>query len=389
MNQEQFDSLRAQWRLAEDAAKRLGDPGEFGNILLENGASAVRLGATWHALQAGYTLPSNRLELWFAMESQRLMHPVLRDFETERSAAIEESAKMQGNGQTRVLDALLAAAFTAHPYRVPSIGWPTEIPELNRRQGRAFVQERYVPGNIVVAMAGDVDPAEAKRLAEKYFAAMPAKPMPPLVRTVEPQQQGPRTIQLDQTGQFLVAIGYKRPSYFDKDDAALDVLQAILSGTGSGGMAQRELVQDKKIAAALQISAAYPDGHDPSLFLFFIAPAPGQTVETVQRGVDELIGRVRVQKVGLDLLNQAKSQAQSAAYQRLAANGTMAEMLAIHTAEYGDPKKLFGVIDELGKVSEDDVMRVAQKYFLPSGRTTVYTAFPGMPVRATRTGAAQ
>jgi len=380
---ETFDSLRAQWRLAEDAAQRQGNPEEYSRILMENGATGVHLGANWYGLQAAYSLPSNRMEFWFQMEAERLMHPVLRDFEKERAAAVEESAKQQANPQTRVLDTLLASAFTAHPYRVPAVGWPSDLPELSRREGRAFLEERFVPGNIVMALVGDVNPAEAKRLAEKYLGPMPPKPMPPVVRTVEPPQQGPRLVQLDQTGQFLVAIGYKRPSYFDKDDIALDLLRGILA-EGTSAIAYRDLVQEKKIAAALQVVSSYPDGHDVSLFVFFLAPAPGQSVDQVQRAVDELLGRIRSQKLPDSVIEQAKAQAQAAAYQRLATNANLAEMLALHAAVYGDWKKLFTLIDDMEKLTADDVLRVAQRYLIPANRTTVFTAYPGMPVRAPR-----
>ena len=388
MKQEQYDLLRSQWKLAVDAAQRLSNSGEYAKILEDNGANGVRSGSNWTALQVGYTLPSNRLELWFTMESQRLMHPVVRDFDKERAALIEEQSKNQNNPQLRVIDTLLAAAFTTHPYRVPMAGWPGDLAELKRTEGRAFLEKYYVPGNIVVSMVGDVDPAEVKRLAEKYFGPMPARPMPPVLRTVEPPQAGPRTVELDINAQLMAAIGYKRPGYTDKDDTALDVLHAII-GNGSTGMAWRELVQEKKIAAAMQIRPSYPDGLYPNLFLFFVAPARGQSIEQMQKAIDEFLGRLRSQKVGVDALSDAKAQFQAQAYEQLNSNATVAEMLAVHTAVFSDWKTLYTQIEEVAKITEDDVLRVAQRYLIPANRTTVFTAIPGLPVSTSRTGGLQ
>jgi predicted Zn-dependent peptidase len=385
MKQEQYDLLRSQWRLAVDAAQRLSNSGEYAKILEDNGASAVRSGSNWTALQAGYTLPSNRLELWFTMESQRLMHPVIREFDKERENLIEERAKAQNDAQLRVIDTLLGAAFITHPFRVPMAGWPGDLAELKRSEARAFLERYYVPGNIVLSMVGDVDPAEAKRLAEKYFGPMPARPMPPMLRTVEPPQAGPRTIELDIPAQIMAAIAYKRPGYTDKDDAALDILHSII-GTGTSGLAWRELVQEKKVAAAMQIRASYPDGLYPNLFLFFVAPARGVSIEQLQKALDEMLWRLRTQKVGVDALSDAKAQYQAQAYERLTSNSTLAEMLAIHTAVFGDWKTLYAQIEDISKITEDDVLRVAQRYLIPANRTTVFTAIPGLPASTSRTG---
>jgi predicted Zn-dependent peptidase len=388
MKEETFDTLRSQWRLAVDAAQRLGDGSEYSRILQENGVTGASVSAKWNCLQSGFSLPSNRLELWFAMESQRLMRPVLRDFEKERATMLEEQAKNQANPQARVGDALLAAAFIAHPYRVPAGGWPSDSAELKRREAVALIEKRFVPGNIVVAMAGDLDPSEVKRLAEKYLGPMPVRPLPPISHAVEPAQMGPRTVELVVSGPILTAVGFKRPSYYDKDDGVLDVLQFLLNN-GNGGMAVREIVQEKKVAAGLQVFATYPDGHYPSLFLFLGSAPAGQPVEQIHKAIEELLARLRIQKVGEDALAEAKAQAQSRAYQRLESNSTLAEMLAVYAAAYNDPSKLFTSIEDLNKVTEDDIQRVAQRYLIPSNRTTVFTSIPGMTSRSSLTGGPQ
>jgi predicted Zn-dependent peptidase len=183
----------------------------------------------------------------------------------------------------------------------------------------------------------------------------------------------------------LTAVGYKRPSFYDKDDIALDVLQFLLSN-GNSGMAWRELVQEKKVAAGVQAFATYPDGQYPSLFLFLASSAAGQPVESIQKGIEDLLARLRMQKVGAEALTEAKAQTQARAYQRLASNATAAEMLASYTAAFGDGNKLFSLVEDVGKVTEDDILRVAQRYLIPANRTTVFTSLPGQVPRAPRSG---
>lgn len=381
-NDDEYGKLRTQWRLAVDAAQRYGNSAEYKSNLSDAGATDIRAWADYNVMHLAYTLPSNRMELFFAMEAQRLMHPVIRDFDQDLSAMIETQKKRdQATPQGRVLAAFLAAAFTAHPYRVPQAGWPSDQPELTRRSAQQFLEAHYVPGNIVMALAGDVDPAEARRLAEKYLGAMPVRPMPPLLHTADPPQSGPRTVVLEQAGMQLIAVGFKRPDYHDKDDSVLDVLRTILVSGANTGIAWQELFEDRKLAARVDIVANYPDGRYPSLFAFLLAPAPSHTADDVLKGLDALLARLRTQKLPPEVVSAARNQFQSQIYQRLLSDSAMAEMLAVHTWIFGDWRKLFTIAADISRISEDDVLRAAQRYFVTSGRTTVYTAIPGLPAR--------
>ena len=107
------------------------------------------------------------------MESQRLMHPVFREFYQERDMVLEEyRQRVESNPQGKLQVEALSAAFKAHPYRNPSGGWPSDITNLRRTRAQAFFERYYVPGNITVAIVGDIAAAEAKRLAERYFGPM-------------------------------------------------------------------------------------------------------------------------------------------------------------------------------------------------------------------------
>ncbi len=371
------DMLRSQLRLAADNAARLSSPGEYRRILEDNGASEVNALAAVSSAEYSYSLPSNRAELWFLMESQRLMHPIFRDFYRERDVVLEEYRQsVESNPQAKLMAEALSAAFKAHPYRNPPGGWPSDIPNLRRAQAQALFERYYVPGNITVAIVGDVTVAEVKRLAERYFAPMAAKPMPPVVTTQEPSQAGPKTVVLEAAGGPATVVGYKRPSQYDKDDIALDVIQILLS-QGRTGMLYNELVREKRLAQQALAIATHPDGRYPNLFVFYLTPAQGHTVEENQKALDELLLRLKTTALDPQLLARAKAQGRANLVRRMTSNSELAGLLALHSASYGDWHRLFTTLDDLDQVKAADVLRAANRYLVATGRTTVYTVPPG------------
>ncbi len=376
-DQMRVDMLRSQFRVAADNAQRIAAPGEYRFLIEENGGVNMNATVSAGTTEYSYSLPSNRVEFWFLMESQRLSHPVFREFYRERDAIAEENKQgAESSPQGRLLAETLSAAFRAHPYRNPTGGWPGDVANLRRREAQAFFERYYVPGNVTVAIVGDVTAADAKRLAERYFAPIAAKPMPPLVTAQEPAQNGPKTVVVEMAGPPLAMVGYKRPSQYDKDDLALDLIQILLS-QGRTGMLYNELVQVNRVAQQAQAVATVPDGRFPNLFVFLLAPAQGRTVEENQRALDELLQRLKSTPPDPQLLARAKAHARAHILSRMTSNRDLAGMLALTSASYGDWRKVFTTADEVNQVKPEDVRRAASRCFVATGRTTVYTAPPG------------
>ncbi|MEO8370587.1 MAG: pitrilysin family protein [Candidatus Solibacter sp.] len=394
-DQVRIDGLRNLARQALEAAQRLSASAEYRRFLDENGAVNLQTEATATYTENSYSLPSNRAELWFLMESQRLIRPAFREFYNERTAVLEEyRQRVEGNPQAKMLAELLAAAFKTHPYRNPVIGWPSDMQLLRRSQAQEFFEQYYVPGNITMAMVGDITLTNARWLAERYFGSMPAKPLPPRVSTQEPPQIGPKTVVVELPGPTVAMVGYKRPSQYDKDDVALDVLQIILS-QGRLSMLYTDLVQEKRLAQQAQATSTIPDGRFPSLFLFTIVPAPGRTVEENQKALDDMLARFKTTPVDPQLLARAKAAGRANLIRRLNSNPDTASLLALHAGSFGDWRRLFTQLDDLNKVRAEDLQRVASRYFVATGRTTLYSVQPGQsnapPVKVPerKTGGAQ
>src|SRR6202166_4657135 len=187
--------LQEQLKAAMEKADSYVIPNAYPELIEANGGVGMNAGTGEDSTNYFYNFPRNRLELWFLLESQRFYDPVFREFYKERDVVREERRmRIESSPQGKLVEALLATAFEAHPYRNSPAGWASDIDNFRMPEAELFYKKYYTPGNITIGIAGDVNPAEAKRLAEKYFARLPKAPLPPVVRTVEPKQEGEKRV---------------------------------------------------------------------------------------------------------------------------------------------------------------------------------------------------
>ncbi len=371
-----ISSLETQVKAAIDKANLYVESNAYPRIIEENGGVGLNAGTGEEATNYFYNFPSNRIELWFLLESQRFVSPVFREFYKERDVVMEERRmRVESNPQGKLIEALLGTAFLAHPYRVGPGGWASDIQNLRLTEAEKFYKTFYVPGNIIIGIAGDVNPAEAKRLADKYFSQLPSRPLPPLVTTLEPKQEGPKRVDVESPSQPLVFLGYKRPDQNDKDDPVFDVITMILA-EGRTGVLYKDMVRDKKIAVAAVSAPTFPGGKYPNLFLFFLVPAQGKTADENETEFYAVLEKFKTEKVDAETLARVKTKARAALIRQLDSNSGMATQLTSYYVNYGNWRKLFTALDEVNKVTADDVQRVARQYFIPNSRTVAVTVQP-------------
>ena len=378
-------ALQLELQNAIDRAQHYVIPNDFTRIIEQNGGTGLNADTSYDYTEYFYSLPSNRLELWFLLESQRFLHPVFREFYKERDVVQEENRMRVGSSpQGKLLQNFTAVAFLAFPYRNPPGGWPSDVADLRRGDAQAFFDKYYVPANINIAVVGDVNPAEAKRLAERYFGPMASRPLPPPLHTRDPAQDGPRTAVVESPSQPIAVMGYKRPDQYDKDDPVFDVLSIILS-SGRTGLLYKDLVADKKIALEAEAIPTYPDGRYPNLFVFFLVPSLGHTVAENQTALDGLLVNVMSKPVDAQTLQRVKTKVRAGVIREMASNASLAKLITMYYGAYGDWRKLFTEIDEVNHVTAADVQRVARLTFTPISRTVSYTEPPKAAPSAGRT----
>jgi predicted Zn-dependent peptidase len=373
---ERIKELEAALKDAIASADSYVDSELYTRIMEDNGA--VGLNASTGVDQTQYFLsyPSNRLELWFLMESDRFRRPVFREFYKERDVVREEKRmRSESSPQGELIDALLAAAFQGHPYKTSPAGFASDIENFRVGDAKAFRDTYYVPGNMIIAIAGDVDPKEARRLAEKYFGPMPKGPLPPPVITVEPKQNGERRVEVVSAAQPMMVAAYKRPEATHPDDPVFDVIDGILSG-GRTGRIYKELVEKKRLALASGTVGSFPGGKYPNLYVLYAFPNAGKTVQENEAALYELVEDLKKNPVDETTLKRVKTKVRADLIRQLGSNAGLAAQMTFYQAMYGDWRMMFRGVEEIEKVTAADVQRVAQTYLVDTARTVVYHVKP-------------
>src|SRR5260221_10448236 len=371
-----LEDLQQQLKAAMEKANSFVIPNAYPQLIEENGGVGMNAGTGEDSTNYFYNFPRNRIELWFLLESQRFVNPVFREFYKERDVVREERRmRIESSPQGKVMEALLGTAFIAHPYRQGPGGWSSDIEHLRLAEAEQFYKTYYVPGNITIGIAGDVTASEVKRLADKYFTQLPARPLPPLITTVEPKQEGAKRIEVESPSQPLMFIGYKRPDQYDKDDPVFDVITMILA-SGRTGILYKDMVRDKKLALAAISAPTFPGGKYPNLFLFFLVPAMGKTSDENEKEFYSILEKFKTEKVDNETLARVKTKARAGLIRQLDSNAGLASQLTTHYVAYGDWRKLFTGLDEINRGTAEDVQRVARQYFIPEARTVALTVQP-------------
>ena len=372
---ERLKGLQSEVDAAIEVANSYVVQNEFPRVVEENGGVGFNASTGLDSTHYFYSLPANRIELWFLLQSEWFRHPVYREFYKERDVVREERRmRIESSPQGQLQEAFMGAAFIAHPYKT-AIGWASDIVNLRATDAEKFHDTYYVPNNITIAIVGDVKPDQVHQLAEKYYGRIPAAPYPPLVITEEPEQYGERRVQVESNAQPMLLIGYRRPNQNAPDDPVFDVVSSILA-SGRTGMMYTEMVRDRQIALAAGTSAAFPSAKYPNLFLLYAVPNAGHTVEENEQAIYDILERLKTEKVDAETLERVKTKVRASVIRELDSNSGLASQLAFYRVNYGDWRMLFQAIDVIGKVTADDVQRVAKTYFIQKDRTVAYHVKP-------------
>jgi predicted Zn-dependent peptidase len=376
--------LHEAFLAAQKDAQQYVIPNEFTEIAEANGASGLNAETSLDATQYFWSMPSNRLELWADMESDRIANPVPREFYKERDVVMEERRmRIDSNPIGRMEEQFLAAAYVAHPYHRPGVGWQSELSQITATEAEAFHKKYYVPANIVIAVAGDVKASEAMPVLERYFGAIPAGQKPEAMTTVEPPQTAEKSVIIKEATQPLYLEGYHRPDYLDPDDAVYDAIQDIFSN-GRTSRLYRSLVRDQQIAAVAEGFSGFPGDKYPGLFAFAALPNQGHTPEEMRTAIHKEIEKLKTTDVTDEELAMFKTRARADLLRGLGDNQGLAEQLAIYQQRYGDWRELFNQLHKIDAVTKADVRRVANKVFVDNNRTYAMIEFeaPKQPQQA-------
>jgi len=316
-------------------------------------------------------LPANRLELFMDLESDRMESPIFREFWSERDVIMEERRLGENDPDEVLGESFYSVAFTASPYKWPVVGWMSDLQTIDRKELQKYSDMYYGPNNAIGVVVGDVTVEQVKKLAEKYFGSIPAKPEPQRLETREPVQRGERRVIVEHTANPKLMIGFHKPIYPNPDAAPLAVLESILGG-GRTSRLYKTVFEEKQLTAEEPRVYDGPGERYDNLMVIEALPRSPHTLEEVEQAVLEQIELIKKEPVTERELQRVMNQLDADLIRSLGSNLGIAFQIALGQLYYGDFHANFRSFDRIKKVTAADVQRVANEYLNASNRTVAY-----------------
>jgi len=346
-------------------------PGEFDRLVERTGGesnAATWVDWTYYRL----SLPTRDLPLGIRLEAERMQRLVLEHtpVEAERDVVTNERRERVEDDVDGWLDEqLMAQAFTAHPYRWPTIGWMEDIRALSLPDIRAFYRTWYAPNNATLVCVGDFDEAALLDLVASSYGKIEPATLPEVARIVEPEQLRERVVRAPKpiaTDRLL--IGYKAPGQDDRDWAVLEIVATLLAGCPSARL-YRRLVIEKELASS--VDAQLTPFRDPSLLRLAVTAARGHRADEILAVIDSELAQMAAQPPVKAEVEKAKAIAETDFWTSLVDVDGKAEALGHYETALGDFRKVSELAERLAAVTVEDVARVVRSYLNASRRTIV------------------
>lgn len=365
---EELLELRRRFDGLVEEQRELMVKDEFDRIYTEAGATGMNAFTSPDQTVYFITVPQNRLELWFWMESERLLRPVFREFYAERDVVHEERRLRTESTPTGEFDEAFDALFwQSHPYSWPVIGWPSDLQVFTLEQAQAYYDTYYSPGNLTAALVGNFDLAEAKQLAERYFGRLEPGPEAPDVVTLEMEQNAEKRMTAHCDCQPQVAVRFHTVAFRHRDQYALDVLAGLLNGRT--GRLYRTMVLGDEIASS---ASAFQDNRKWAGYLEVSAESRGDaTPSDLEAAIGRELTRLAEEPIPDEEIQKVKNQVAAAAFERLDSGFFLLVQLLVYDS-LGGWEYINDWAGETLAVTAEDVQRVAAQYLTESNRSVAH-----------------
>jgi len=364
-----IEALQRRFKELQDKAGEFVLGNEMALLYQRHGAVGLNASTGKDITRYVVNLPANRLPLWAALEADRMAHPVLREFYKERGVVMEERRLRTDDSPTGLLyETFTSAAFLAHPYGVPTIGWASDIQSLTPAAAEEFFKTYYGPNNATVAIVGDINPQEVLTLLEQTFGKIPASPAPPPIVTREPPQRGERRVEVEFDAEPALAVGFHKPALGHPDDFVFDVIDSVLT-EGTTSRLYSKLVKEKRLAVSVMSDTNYPGVRAPNLFVIAATPRAPHTTAEVEEAILEEVERLKTEPVSAKELEKVIHNLDADLVRSLRSNSGLASQLSFYQTVAGNWRYIVQARDRIAAVTADDVQRVAGQYLTRANRT--------------------
>lgn len=338
------------------------------------------IGATFNAgTSKDYTVyyevvPSNHLETALYMESERMLHAKIDEIgvNTQRSVIKEEKSQTQDNQPYgTIIKEVFNRSHQQHPYNWTVIGETEHLDAATLEEFYEFYKIYYGPNNAVLTVAGDIDYAEAEAAVRTYFEEIPAGRVD-IVRpdVIEPTRTAEiRDVIYDDIQLPAVIQSYNLPPMTHEDIPALKLLSTYLTG-GKSSLLTKEIV-DKQQKALAVIAAPFVL-EDGGVFLLYAISNMGVETADLENAIDEQIEGVKANGITQQDFEKLLAQVENQIINSYASVAGIADALAQAKTFYGDANRVNTQLEEISRVTREDIQRVANKYLDQKGRVVLY-----------------
>ncbi len=360
-----YRELEAQFQKLVEAERAVLVKNEFDRIYTSAGASGMNAFTHYDMTAYFITVPANKLELWMWMESERLLHPVFREFYAERDVVFEERRmRTESTPLGKFEEEFNSMFWEALPYHWPIVGWASDIRAISKAEADQFYATYYAPQNITLILVGDFKPDSALAEAGRYFGRIPhGKVDAPEVVTLEPRQEAEKRMNAEAETNPQVDILWHTVPFGHKDSYALEVLAQLLS-TRTGRL-YKGLVMGREVAT--DTFAQQESRHWAGLFNAGGEAREGHSPAEVEQAIYDELDQLKEVPVPPEELQKVKNNFAAAEYRKLSSNSAILFQL-IYNDGFGDWHEINEAGRKIQAVTVEDVQRVVRTYFTKENR---------------------
>ena len=318
--------------------------------------------------------PSNQLATGLWLESERMMHPIINEIGVKtQNEVVKEEKRLRVDNQSygNFVSEIMKRLFTKHPYNWVPIGSMADLDAATLEEFRAFNKKYYIPNNAVLVIAGDIDIAKTKQLVEAYFAAVPtgAPVVQPQIKDIPITKEVIDTAYDNNIQVPAIMAAYRIPGMTNKESRALEMASAVLSQGNSSRMFKK-MVDDKK--NSLQVGSFNYALEDYGAYITYALPNAETPLDTLLKDIDDEVMKLQNQLISAEEFTKIQNQFENAFVDKNNRMLGVAENLADGYTFYKNTNNINTELDEIRKVTRQDIMNVAKKYLNKNQRVVLY-----------------
>lgn len=375
--EQSIERIKKRIQIIEDEVKKFQISEEDSIIYSIQGQRGYNAYTSEDVTNYQIELPSNRIEVWARLESDRIKNSVFREFYTERNVVAEERRmRVENNTFGLLYEKFLEAIYQNHPYGYPTIGPMKNILKFKKEQAIEFYRNYYRPDNTVIALVGNFDEDYALDIIKKYFGDWEKPPYPIPRNKPEAISYHKVDLKIQKEGSPIQLLAWLKPNFPSKDDLVLEILSDILTGRPDTRL-HKKLIEEEKLVSQIAIYTSEPGERYNNLFLILIYPNLSllknpkdhkeleQLYNKIQQSIFEEFQNIIENGINEKELKRVKETYLTNFIKRMRSNAFLADILTYYELIYGDYSIIFDYYNKIEEISSEDIQNAIKKYLKP------------------------